>query len=82
MHIPDDDPTYLSKFDAEEYARLVSLSGVDTAILYTSNCLGYTFFEEEQMHRNMGGRDFVGERIEAFKKYGVRTILYYNISSN
>lgn len=79
MHIPDNDPSYLSKFDAEEYARLVSLSGVDTAILYTSNCLGYTFFEEEQMHGNMGGRDFVGERIEAFKKYGVRTILYYNI---
>jgi len=79
MHIPDNDPSYLSKFDAEEYARLVSLSGVDTAILYTSNCLGYTFFEEEGMHGNMGGRDFVGERIEAFKKYGVRTILYYNI---
>ncbi len=79
MHIPDDDPSYLSKFDAEEYARLVSLSGVDTAILYTSNCLGYTFFEEEQKHGNMGDRDFVGERIEAFKKYGVRTILYYNI---
>ena len=79
MHIPDSDPTYLSKFDAEEYARLVSLSGVDTAILYTSNCLGYTFFEEEQMHGNMKNRDFVGERIEAFKKYGVRTILYYNI---
>jgi len=79
MHIPDNDPKYLSKFDAEEYARLVSMSGVDTAILYASNCLGYTFFEEEQMHRNMAGRDFVGERIEAFKKYGVRTILYYNI---
>ncbi len=79
MHIPDNDPAYLSKFDADEYARLVSLSGVDTAILYTSNCLGYTFFEEEQMHRNMKGRDFVGERIDAFKKYGVRTILYYNI---
>lgn len=79
MHIPDNDPKYLSKFDAEEYARLVSLSGVDTAILYTSNCLGYTFFDEEQKHKNMGDRDFVGERIEAFKKYGVRTILYYNI---
>ena len=79
MHIPDDDPTYLSKFDAEEYARLVSESGVDTAILYASNCLGLTFFEEEQMHGNMNGRDFVGERIDAFKRYGVRTILYYNI---
>ncbi len=79
MHIPDTDKSYLSKFDSEEYARLVALSGVDTAILYTSNCLGYTFFEEEQMHRNMNGRDFVGERIEAFKKYGVRTVLYYNI---
>ena len=79
MHIPDTDPSYLSKFDAEEYARLVSLSGVDTAILYASNCLGYTFFPEEQMHGNMQGRDFVRERIDAFKKYGVRTILYYNI---
>ena len=79
MHIPDDDPSYLSKFDAEEYARLVASSGVDTAILYTSNCLGYTFFDEEQRHGNMGEHDFVGERIEAFKKYGVRTILYYNI---
>ena len=79
MHIPDTDETYLSKFDSEEYARTVASSGADTAILYTSNCLGKTFFDAEQKHRSIGARDLVAERIEAFKKYGVRTILYYNI---
>lgn len=79
MHIPDSDPSYLSKFDSEEYARIVASSGVDTAILYTSNCLGKTFFDAEQKHRCIGDRDLVQERIEAFKKYGVRTILYFNI---
>ena len=80
MHISDDDPSYLSKFNAEEYAHLVSLSGADTAILYTSNCLGLTYFDTEARHGCMpAGRDFVKERIDAFKKYGVRTILYFNI---
>ena len=79
MHIPDTDESYLSAFDSEEYARTVASSGVDTAILYTSNCLGKTFFDAEQKHRGIGARDLVGERIEAFKKYGVRTVLYYNI---
>ncbi len=44
MHIPDTDESYLSRFDSEEYARIVASSGADTAILYTSNCLGKTFF--------------------------------------
>ena len=67
MHIPDTDESYLSAFDSEEYARTVASSGVDTAILYTSNCLGKTFFDAEQKHRGIGARDLVGERIEAFK---------------
>ena len=79
MHIPDTEEEYLSAFDSEEYARTVASSGVDTAILYTSNCLGKTFFDAEQKHRGIGARDLVRERIEAFKKYGVRTVLYYNI---
>ena len=79
MHIPDTDPTYLSKFDSEEYARIVASSGVDSAIIYTSNCLGKAFFDEEHKHRGIGERDLVQERLDAFKKYGVRVILYYNI---
>ena len=82
MHIPDSDPSYLSKFDSEEYARTVASSGVDTAIIYTSNCLGKTFFDtEEGKHRSIGKRDLVKERIDAFHKYGVRVIPYYNIWS-
>ncbi len=82
MHIPDNDPAYLSKFDSEAYARTVASSGVDTAIIYTSNCLGKTFFDtEEGKHRSIGARDLVKERIDAFHKYGVRVIPYYNIWS-
>ena len=79
MHIPDTDSAYLSKFNSEDYARTVASSGADTAIIYTSNCLGKTFFDAEQKHKNIGERDLVRERIEAFKKYGIRVILYYNI---
>ena len=82
MHIPDNDPAYLSKFDSEAYARTVASSGVDTAIIYTSNCLGKTFFDtEEGKHLGIGDRDLVKERIDAFHKYGVRVIPYYNIWS-
>ena len=79
MHIPDDDERYLSEFSAEEYARLVEISGADTAILYTSNCLGKTFFGKGNVHGALKGRDFVAERIEAFKKRGIRVVLYFNI---
>ncbi|MBQ8880392.1 MAG: hypothetical protein IJY69_06115 [Clostridia bacterium] len=79
MHIPDSNEKYLSLYNSEEYARTVASSGVDTAILYTSNCLGLTFFDEEQKHGCIGDRDIVAERIEALKKYGVNVVLYYNI---
>ncbi len=79
MHIPDTDEKLLSKFDPEEYARLVALSGVDHAIIYTSNCLGITFFDTDNAHGNMNGRDFVGERIDALRRHGVGVIVYYNI---
>lgn len=79
MHIPDTDERFLTKFSAEEYARLVEMSGADTAIIYTSNCVGNTFFPVENAHSGMNGRDFVAERIEEFKKRGIRVIVYYNI---
>jgi hypothetical protein len=33
-HITDIDPTFMSKFDPQEYVRMVTMSGVESSMIY------------------------------------------------
>lgn len=79
MHIPCWEDKLLSRYDDKSYVDTVALGEVDSAILYTSNCLGYTFFPDECAHSAIGDGDFVSGRVSELKKRGIDTVLYYNI---
>ena len=81
MHIPDWEPSFLSRFDPEAYADAVAASGVDTAIIYAGNCLGMCFWPSRlgHMHENLHGRDIFGETVAACRRRGLKIVGYYNI---
>jgi hypothetical protein len=83
MHINDSDPVYMSRYDPEEYVDNLIAAKVDTAILYAGNCLGICFWptKEGHMHKNLHGRDFLGETIKACRHYGLHVNVYFNIWS-
>ena len=83
MHINDNDPKFLSEFSPTAYADALSLSGVDTAIIYAGSCLGINYFATSNGHRHnsLKGRDIVAENIAACKEKGLNVILYFNIWS-
>lgn len=83
MHIPDWKEEFLKDFSADNYAEMMKLAKVDTAILYTGNCLGLCFFPTKVgfPHKSLKGRDLVGEVLEACRKREINTQLYLNVWS-
>ncbi len=83
MHIPDWNPDFLSKADPVQYARMMKLSGADTAIVYAGNCLGICFWPTRigHMHAGLHGRDLFGETLRECRASGLRTVGYFNVWS-
>ena len=65
MHIPDWNPSFMSRFDPELYAALMDEAKTDACELYAGNCLGICFFPTKagHMHKGLMGRDQVGETL-------------------
>jgi hypothetical protein len=80
MHIPDWSPKFLAKLDAERYVELLVQARVDTAMVYTSSCLGICYWPTPigHMHAGLQGRDFIGRMVELCRENGINVILYHN----
>ena len=83
MHISDFQEKYLAAYDPETYAQNLARSKVDTAILYAGSCLGICYFPTRAgyMHKNLHGRDILGETVAACRRRGLRVVIYFNIWS-
>ena len=83
MHINDSDPLYMSQYDPVKYVDNLVAAKVDTAILYAGNCLGICFWPTHagHMHKNLNGRDILGEVITECRSRGLNVNVYYNIWS-
>ncbi len=79
MHIPDWDPALLSKFDPDDIVKTITEAGFQSVMAYGNSCTGLAYWRTKigQVNRNMKGRDFFGEYVQAAKKYGVYTVAYY-----
>jgi hypothetical protein len=79
MHIPDWDPALLSKFDPDDIVKTISEAGFQSVMAYGNSCTGLHYWRSTvgQVNRNMNGRDFFGEYVQAARKYGVYTVAYY-----
>ena len=83
MQIPDWNEEFLSKFDPDNYAEMMSLARIDTAEIYAGSCLGLCYWPTEVgfRHRRIQDRDFLGETIKACRKHRLNVVIYLNVWS-
>jgi hypothetical protein len=79
MHVPDWDPALLSKFDANDLVKTIADAGFQSVMPYGNSCTGLTYWRSKigQMNRNMHGRDFFGEYVQAARNNGLYAVAYY-----
>ncbi len=89
-HLPQ--PEYVAQacrwnpeaFDAGEWARVASSSGMRYAVLTSRHHDGYCLWDsaltDYSSARQAPGRDYVAEYVEAFRDAGLRVGLYYSLA--
>jgi len=80
-HITDLKPEFMSKFDPEEYVRMVKLAGVDSSMLYACDHNGNCYYPTHFGHQHTGlkGRDIFGETVRKLRRDGIVPIAYYTV---
>ena len=78
-HINDIKDSYMRKFSPEEYVRLVKLSGVESAMVYSCCHNGNCYYPTKvgHMHANLEGRDIFGETVALLRQNDIVPIAYY-----
>jgi hypothetical protein len=81
MHISDWDPTFLSEFDAQKYVEMLTLSQVQSAVVYGHSHVGLCYFPTKvgAMHPGLKGRNLLGEVIELCHRRGIRVVIYASV---
>ncbi len=81
MHIPDWNEEMLRDFSPEKYAEMMALADTTTAEIAAVSCMGLCHWPTRVgfPHKNLNGRDLLGETIEACRKRGIEIQLYLNI---
>lgn len=80
-HITDISPEFMSRFDPAEYVRLIELSGVDSAMVYACCHNGNCYYPTKvgHMHKNLCGRDILGEVVSLLNQRNIVPIAYYTL---
>src|SRR3984957_3623785 len=71
-HVPDWDDRLLANFDAVDYVSTIAGAGFQSLMQYANSHVGLCLWRTSlgQMHRNMKGRDCLGEVMEQCKRHG------------
>lgn len=80
-HITDIDPSFMAKFDPQEYFRMVKMSGVKSSMIYACCHNGNCYYPTKvgRMHANLKGRDFFGEIVELMNQNDILPIAYHTV---
>ncbi|MCQ2379320.1 MAG: beta-galactosidase [Victivallaceae bacterium] len=78
-HITDCRPEYMSRYSPKEYVRLVKLSGVEMAMVYSCDHNGNCYYPTKvgHMHAGLRGRDIFGEVVDLLDREGIVPVAYY-----
>lgn len=84
MHIPDWDERFLSKFDPAGYVDLCAAAGAEAVMVYCNSHAGQCYWPTASghVHRNLGGRDLVGETVSLLHERGIAVCAYYSAVFN
>jgi hypothetical protein len=80
MHIPDWDERFLAEYDPAAYVELCASAGAEAVMVYCNSHAGQCFWPTAsgQAHRNLAGRDVVGETVELLHERGIAVCAYYS----
>ncbi len=81
MHIPDWDPQFLAKFDAEQYADSLLLSRSQSIVCYAHSHVGLFNYPTEvgRQHHAWKGRDALAEVINGCHARNIAVVLYCSL---
>jgi hypothetical protein len=84
MHIPDWDDRFLAAFDPAGYVELCAAAGADAVMVYCNSHAGQCYWPTRtgQVHRNLAGRDVVGETVRLLHERGISACAYYSTIFN
>lgn len=84
MHIPDWDERFLAKFDPASYVDLCTSAGADAVMIYCNSHAGQCYWPTAsgKVHRNLVGRDVVGESVRLLHERGIAVCAYYSAIFN
>jgi hypothetical protein len=84
MHIPDWDERFLAAFDPAAYVELCAAAGADAVMVYGNSHAGQCYWPTAtgQAHRNLAGRDVVGETVGLLHERGIAVCAYYSTIFN
>ncbi|MBL7176028.1 MAG: beta-galactosidase trimerization domain-containing protein [Desulfobacteraceae bacterium] len=82
MHIEDWDERFLSEYDPEKYVEMLTTANVNTAMIYANSHVGLCYWPTKsgQMHKNLKGRDILGEVINLCHGKGMSVVVYYTLT--
>jgi len=84
MHIPDWDPRFLAKFDAQSYVDLIAGAGFQAIMQCVCGGPGLCLWPSRtgKMHANLKGRDLFGEVVHHCRERGLRIVAYFAAMSS
>jgi hypothetical protein len=79
FHIPDWDPSFLSRFDPEEFAGYVVKANATAATIFANTHTGLCNYPTRvgKIHKQFINRDILGEAIDACHRRGLDVVIYY-----
>lgn len=80
MHILDWNKKFLSELNPKKYVDMLTLAGVDSAMVYASSSVGICYWPTKvgHMHKALKGGDILGEIIGLCHQKEMNVIVYYS----
>jgi len=84
MQQPDWDPVLLSRFDAEDYVRMIADAGFEALVTDAQSEVGLCLYPTKvgQMHAALKGRDFFGEVVAQCRRRGLNVLGYFSLMTD
>ncbi|MBM3211932.1 hypothetical protein FJZ33_06925, partial [Candidatus Poribacteria bacterium] len=81
MHITDHDERFMAQFDPQEYVNMLTLSQVQSAVVYAHSHVGLCYFPTKigKMHPGLKGRDILKEVIDLCHQNDIAVAVYISL---
>ncbi|MBQ2676724.1 MAG: alpha-L-fucosidase [Clostridia bacterium] len=81
MHIADWHPDFMSKFDADNYVKMLKAADVQSVVLKGKSHTGLNYWKSSvgERHKNLRDGDFFGETLKKLHEADIKVVAYYSL---